>query len=193
MTQSTLRLLALPLLLAAVPAFAHPDHPLGSAGLLAGFAHPWLGFDHLLAMLVVGVWAAQLGGAARLWVPASFLSLMALGGSLAMRGYAPPQIEAGIAASLLVLGLLTISAWRLPLPLAMGLSGLFALFHGAAHGSELPALAQPQAYALGFLLATASLHALGLGLGHWAAQRHAVLGPASGALTLLAGLAYSCA
>ena len=115
--------LGLGLLSLAAPAFAHPGHDPASAGFLAGIAHPLLGLDHLLAMLVVGVWAAQAGGRARWFLPASFLALMACGALFALNGHAPPRIEAGIAASLMVLGLLCTMALRLPLSMAMGITG----------------------------------------------------------------------
>ncbi|MES2490728.1 MAG: HupE/UreJ family protein [Pseudomonadota bacterium] len=185
--------LALSLLLATAPAFAHPGHDLSGAGFVAGLMHPLLGLDHLLAMLVVGVWAAQLGGRARLWVPASFLALMGCGALFAFNGYTPPQVEAGIAASLLALGLLCATAWRLPLQLAMGVVSVFAFFHGAAHGSELPTLAQPAAFSLGFLIATASLHIAGLSFGAVSARHSSWLARACGLGTVAAGLVYSFA
>ena len=185
--------LGLGLLSLAAPAFAHPGHDPASAGFLAGIAHPLLGLDHLLAMLVVGVWAAQAGGRARWFLPASFLALMACGALFALNGHAPPRIEAGIAASLMVLGLLCTMALRLPLSMAMGITGAFAFFHGAAHGSELPALAQPAAFAAGFLLATAALHAAGLAIGT-VSQRHSQwLARACGLGALATGLIYSFA
>lgn len=153
------------LLAATLPAYAHPGHQPASAGLIAGLIHPLLGADHLLAMLMVGIWAAQLGGRARWLLPASFIALMGIGAAAAMLGHAPPRIDAGIAASLLVFGLLVALRGRLPLPAALTLTAVFALFHGAAHGLELPVLARPGAYALGFLGATAALHAAGVALG----------------------------
>ena len=181
--------LSLPLLLmVAAPAFAHPGHELHGAGFIQGLLHPLLGFDHLLAMLIVGVWAAQLGGAARVWVPASFLALMAAGAALSISGVVLPQIEAGIAVSLLVLGLVTMLALRVPLLPAMLLVGTFAVFHGAAHGLELPTLAQPVSFAMGFLMATAALHAGGMML-----PKLPLIARASGALTIAAGFAYAIA
>lgn len=181
--------LAFLLLAAAAPAFAHPGHDAATAGFAAGLLHPLLGLDHLLAMLVVGIWAAQLGGRARALVPASFVALMALGGLAAMNGYAPPRIEAGIAASLLVLGLLVTLRGRLPVAAAMALTAAFALFHGAAHGLELPRLAAPGAYAFGFGLATAALHGAGLLIGLRSQRGAGPAARAAGLLTAAAGLA----
>lgn len=152
-------LYALALFLTPAVAFAHPGHD--SAGLLAGVAHPLGGLDHLLAMLAVGLWAAQQQGAARWALPATFVASMLLGGVLGFAGLHMPLMESGIAASVLALGLLVAVAARLPLSLGLGLSALFALGHGVAHGLELPAQASPWSYALGFLAATATLHGAG--------------------------------
>lgn len=153
-------LLALPLLLAALPASAHTGLHLGS-GFASGLAHPFLGLDHLLAMVMVGMWAAQQGSAwQRLLPPLVFVSAMAVGGFLGEAGIALPQVETGIAVSVLGLGLLTAFAVRLPWGAGVPLIALFALFHGHAHGAEMPAVAL-WSYLPGFILATASLHALG--------------------------------
>ncbi len=146
-------------------ASAHPGHDAATAGFVGGLLHPLVGLDHLLAMLIVGVWAAQLGGRARLVVPAAFVTLMAGGAWLAAAGWPLPRVEAGIAASLLALGVLTTFAWRVPLALAAGIVGGFALFHGAAHGIELPLARDPLEFGAGMLLATAALHGIGLLLG----------------------------
>ncbi|NGY03144.1 HupE/UreJ family protein [Solimonas terrae] len=186
-------LAALILLTTALPALAHPGHDGASAGFVAGFLHPLLGLDHLLAMTVVGVWAAQLGGRATWLVPCSFVALMAIGGLAATQGYVPPHVEAGIAASLLVLGLLVALRRRLPMPAAMGLVALFALFHGAAHGQELPSLANPGLYAIGFVTTTASLHVAGIALGRVSQRGAGTLARVAGALTAAAGLAFAFA
>lgn len=191
MKASIRTLTGLAVLLASSTAFAHPGHDPASSGFMSGLLHPLLGLDHLLAMLIVGVWAAQLGARARWAVPAAFIGLMAVGAALALDGLAMPRVEAGVAASLLALGLVVALAWRAALPLAVGLTGGFALFHGAAHGLELPTLAQPLAYVAGFLIATAALHATGYALGALA-QRHAPwLARASGWLGVAAGLGYA--
>lgn len=159
---------ALVSLLLATPALAHPGHDATGSGLLAGLltglAHPLLGLDHLVAMLAVGVWARQLGGRAQWQLPLGFVALMVLGALAARSGYAPPAIEAGIAASLIVFGLASARMLRLAPAAAAALVAAFAVFHGAAHGSELPATARPTAFIAGFGLATALLHAAGIAI-----------------------------
>jgi urease accessory protein len=152
------------LALTPVLAQAHPI-PGEVHTLKSGFLHPLSGLDHILAMVAVGLWAAQLGGRALYLVPAAFVSLMAVGGALGMAGVPLPMVEAGILASILVLGLLIAAAVRLPVWAGMAIVGLFALFHGHAHGTELPAAATGMTYAIGFILATMLLHACGIGLG----------------------------
>ncbi len=134
-------------------------------GLAAGMMHPFSGLDHLLAMIAVGAWAAQQGGRARWAVPLAFVAMMVAGGAWGGLGNWLPGIESGIAASVLVLGLLIAFSARLPLAAGMALAGAFALFHGYAHGAEMPAIANAWLYALGFVLSTALLHAAGLGAG----------------------------
>jgi urease accessory protein len=131
-------------------------------GLLAGFSHPFLGIDHLLAMLAVGFWAAQTGGRALWAVPLTFMATLAAGAWLGTTGFPLPAVKAGIAASVLALGLLVALAIRLPLAAGMALTSVFALFHGHAHGTELPAMVSPLVYAAGFVVATGLLHASGL-------------------------------
>lgn len=152
-------LYALALFLTPALAFAHPGHD--SSGLMAGVAHPLTGLDHLLAMLAVGLWAAQQQSAARWALPVTFVASLLLGGVLGFAGLHIPFMETGIAASVLALGLLVAVAARLPMSLALGMSALFALIHGVAHGLELPELASPWGYAAGFGAATAALHAAG--------------------------------
>ena len=132
---------------------------------MGGFSHPLSGLDHILAMVAVGLWAAQLGGRALYLVPAAFVSVMTLGGALGMAGVPLPMVETGILVSMLVLGLLIAAAIRLPAMAGMAVVGLFALFHGYAHGTELPAAASGLTYAMGFIVATICLHAVGIGLG----------------------------
>jgi urease accessory protein len=141
---------------------AHPGH---GGGYLAGLTHPFTGLDHLLAMLAVGVWAAQLGGRAKWLVPASFIACMAVAASVGMSGIALPLVESGIATSVLLLGLLIAFSIKLPTALSASIVGLFAVFHGYAHGAEMPLLSTPWLYGIGFLLATAALHGTGLLLG----------------------------
>lgn len=149
-------------LAASAAASAHPGH---ADGALAGLAHPFMGLDHLLAMVAVGVWASQMGGRAKLLVPVSFVAIMALSAGLAMAGVALPMVEGGIATSVLLLGLLIAFSVKVTPALGAGIVGLFALFHGYAHGSEMPAMGSAWQYGLGFVVATGALHAVGLGLG----------------------------
>lgn len=133
------------------------------AGLSQGFAHPLLGFDHLLAMIAVGAWGAQLGGRAVWAVPGAFIGMMVAGAGLALSGISFPAVELGIVGSLLVIGALVAVAVRLPAAVGGGLVGFFALFHGHAHGAEIPEAASALLYGLGFVAATALLHGIGLG------------------------------
>jgi urease accessory protein len=146
------------------PAAAHVLAELGG-GWGAGFAHPFSGLDHLLAMVAVGVWAAQIGRPALWLLPVAFPAAMALGGALGATGFDVPFVEAGIAGSVAVLGLLIAMAVRPPVHIAAALIVVFALCHGHAHGTELPETASPLLYGIGFVLATAILHAIGLGFG----------------------------
>ncbi len=148
----------------APAAFAHTFGAHG-AGFAGGLAHPFLGLDHLLAMLAVGLWAAQLGGA-NLWrIPMAFVTAMAGGAVFANPSISVSWLETAIAASVLALGLMV--AFRLRFPSLLGLLAVstFALFHGFAHGLEMPQAASPYGYGLGFVLATASLHLAGVLLG----------------------------
>ncbi|HVV94336.1 MAG TPA: HupE/UreJ family protein [Hyphomicrobiales bacterium] len=187
-----IRLLAvLALALAATPALAHPlvYHVLS---FTAGFRHPLTGADHILAMVAVGLWAALRGGRARWAWPATFVTVMLVGGVLGMSGlvrFEPSAVESGIAASIVVLGLLVAAAARLPTVAGAVLVGVFALFHGYAHGIEMPATGQAALYAAGFVLATAALHGVGLLLGTAARGRAEPALRALGALTGAAGLA----
>jgi urease accessory protein len=134
-------------------------------GFAQGFLHPLGGVDHVLAMVTVGVFAWQLGGRALWLVPATFVLAMAAGGALGIAGVELPLVEFGIAASVVVLGAIVALKVKAPLAVAMGLVGAFAVFHGHAHGTEMPPDAAGAAYATGFLLATALLHAGGIALG----------------------------
>ncbi|MEJ0092377.1 MAG: HupE/UreJ family protein [Methylocella sp.] len=162
--------------LIATPALAHTG--LGDAhGFAHGFAHPLGGLDHELAMVAVGVFAAQIGGRALWLVPLSFIVLMTFGGALGVAGVAMPFVEICIACSIIALGALIALRVNPPIAAAMGLVGFFALFHGHAHGSEMPAEASGLAYGLGFILATAALHAVGVGLGLGVARLGGNFGP----------------
>ena len=151
-----------------IPAFAHSAKDM-RGGFLAGFAHPFTGPDHLLAMVSVGLWGAFLGRPLIVALPVIFPAVMALGALLAMFGLPQPPLEFGIAVSVLVLGGAIACAWRAPVWAASAIVAVFALFHGYAHGSEIPSLADPISYSAGFMLATGSLHLAGIGLGTIAA------------------------
>ena len=145
-------------------AFAHTG--IGpTVGFSHGFLHPITGLDHVLAMVMVGMFAAQLGGRALWLVPAAFVAVMAAGGALGVAGYPLPFVEIGIALSVVTLGALVAFGVRLPTAVAMAVVALFAIFHGHAHGSEMPETAAGLTYGLGFVVATALLHMAGIGLG----------------------------
>ena len=134
-------------------------------GLLTGFAHPISGPDHVLAMVAVGLWGAQLGAPA-IWVlPIAFPLVMALGGMLGFLGVPVPGIEYGIAASAILLGAAVAFEVRPPIVVAALLVGVFAIFHGHAHGTELPPGQSALLYSMGFVIATGCLHAIGIGIG----------------------------
>jgi urease accessory protein len=147
-------------------------HSGSDVGIFAGLLHPLLGLDHLMAMVTVGLLSAQMGGRAIWTVPATFVSVMALGGVLGILGMPIPYVEYGIALSVVVLGIALVSPKKLPVLMTMGFVGLFAIFHGQAHGAELPALSETFldvfAYVFGFLVATASLHLIGALIGQMA-------------------------
>ena len=130
----------------------------------SGFGHPLGGLDHVLAMVAVGLWATQLSGRALWLVPLTFVLTMAVGGSLGFLGIPLPMVETGIAGSVLILGALVALASRLPLVASMALVGLFAIFHGYAHGAEMAVESSALWFSLGFMLATAILHGAGIGI-----------------------------
>ena len=156
--------LAVALALVAGPALAHEGTGL-AGGFAAGFQHPLAGYDHLLAMVAVGLWGAILGRPLIVALPAIFPAMMALGGVAGMAGLPVPPVELGIALSVLVLGAAIALAWRAPVWLACVMVGAFALFHGYAHGQELPSAADPLGYSAGFVLATGLLHLAGVAVG----------------------------
>ncbi|MEQ8862301.1 MAG: HupE/UreJ family protein [Thalassobaculum sp.] len=169
-------LLAALVLLVAFPASAQQDSGFGS--LIAGFAHPVLGFDHLLAMVAVGLLSVQIGGRAVWTVPAAFVVFLEGGNGLGLAGVPLPQVEGVIALSVLALGLAIALSVELPALVAIAVVGVFAVFHGHAHGEEIPNLAGPLGFVAGFMLASALLHLAGVGLGVLAArpQLRALLG-----------------
>lgn len=136
-----------------------------TVGFMHGLTHPLSGLDHILAMTAVGLFAARLGGKALWLVPAAFVFMMAVGGAMGISGLSLPGVELGIAASVIVLGAAVALDFSLPVSFAMGLAGFFALFHGHAHGSEMPLEASGFTYGVGFILATALLHLFGIALG----------------------------
>jgi urease accessory protein len=172
-------------------ALAHTDVGTISGGFMSGFTHPLFGLDHVVAMIAVGLWGAFLGRPA-IWVlPVVFPMVMAFGGALGVIGVPLPGIETGIAASALVLGLMVTLAIRPPLWVAALLVGVFAIFHGHAHGTELPAATNPLLFSAGFVSATGMLHLAGIAFGElsrwsWGAVAVRV----GGALIALSGLGF---
>lgn len=187
----TLALAFVVLVLPSSSALAHTgaEHAFSFA---SGFKHPLTGLDHMLAMVAVGLWAGLNGGRA-LWLwPVAFVGVMVLGGLLGVAGIAVPMVEGGILASVVVLGLLVLTAVKLPAAAGAILVAAFALLHGHAHGAELPGEAAAATYAAGFAIATAVLHAIGIGVAHVAGSatgRLAVRG--AGALVAAAGVALA--
>ncbi|MFG1240235.1 HupE/UreJ family protein [Xanthobacter autotrophicus DSM 597] len=162
----TIRTAAAAAALTLLPQLAFAHTGAGAVhGFSHGFAHPLGGLDHLLAMVTVGIFAWQLGGRAVWAVPATFVGLMAVGGALGVSGIDVPFVELGIALSVTVLGGVVAFGLKAPLAAAMAMVGFFAIFHGHAHGVEMPADASGLAYGLGFMVATAGLHLAGIGLG----------------------------
>ena len=165
MPRTAFRLLVtIALLLAPSVAFAHPGHGEGGS-LLAGFIHPLSGIDHLLAMTAVGLIAAHLGGRALWAVPATFVAVMVLGGVSGAAGISLPFVEIAIALSVVIFGLMIFSGRAPPVPAALALVGIFAIFHGHAHGTEMPVDGSGMLYGMGFMVATALLHGFGITLG----------------------------
>jgi urease accessory protein len=160
----------------------------------AGFAHPWTGLDHLLAMVAVGLWAGLNGGRAMWAWPVAFVGVMVVGGLAGVASVGLPMVEPGILASVIVLGLMVLTAARLPVWAGAALVALFAVLHGHAHGAELPAEGAAASYFAGFALATAALHALGLGLAYAASgERGRLIVRGAGAAVAAAGVALAVA
>lgn len=182
---------AAPFLFASVtPALAHVEA--GQAqGLVSGLLHPISGLDHVLAMISVGLWGAQLGAPALWLLPVTFPVVMAFGGFLGLAGVSLPGVEIGIALSALILGIM-VALEAKPNPLIAALIvGAFAIFHGHAHGTELPPNESGLAYSIGFVIATGCLHGIGIliGLIHSSALGRAVL-RLSGGVVALAGAMF---
>jgi urease accessory protein len=187
-------LTGLPVLLLAGAADAHTGHGAVS-GLAAGFSHPLGGLDHMLAMIAVGVLGFQLRGRAMWALPATFVAMMVAGGLLGLGGVALPLVELGIVGSGIVLGLAIALGRRLPVAMAAPLAGAFGIFHGHAHGAEMPAGASMWEFGVGFVVATLLLHGMGITL----ARAVEMAGPnfataatrISGAAIAVAGLAFA--
>lgn len=162
--KTALRSILISLSLLPGAAFAHTGAG-HTHGFVHGFTHPIGGLDHLLAMVAVGMFAAYLGGRALWLVPATFVGVMALGGLLGVSGVSLPYVEVGIALSVVALGLLVALRWNFPIAAAMAIVAVFAVFHGYAHGTELPENASGIGYSIGFMIATALLHLVGIAIG----------------------------
>lgn len=169
----------------SAPAFAHLD-PTEHGSLMAGVTHPLSGADHMLAMIAVGFWAAQVGGKARWIVPAAFVSLMTLGFVLALAHASLPFVEPAILASVIGLGLLVALAVRVPTSVSAAIVGVFALFHGHAHGGEL-GTATALTFGLGFIAATALLHLAGVSFGALLGSRSPIVTRILGIITAAGG------
>ncbi|MCO5089797.1 HupE/UreJ family protein [Bosea sp. (in: a-proteobacteria)] len=174
---------------AASPAFAHVN-PAEHGSFAAGFSHPLLGADHVLAMLGVGLWAFLVGGRAVWAIPSAFVGTMMLGFGAALAGIGLPFVEPTIAASVVVIGLLALVAAQVPVVVGIVVVGFFALFHGYAHGGEMGE-ATSLSFMSGFALATALLHAVGIGIGlagNALSRRGRIAARIAGGLTALGGL-----
>ena len=162
-----------------------------AGGFISGFLHPIFGWDHVVAMVAVGLWGAFLGIPAIWILPVVFPLVMTLGGALGVMGVPIPAVETGIAASAVVLGAMVAIAARPPIWIAAVIVGLFAIFHGHAHGTELPNAANPLAYSMGFVISTGMLHLSGIAFGlvvRWPAGKIAVR--AAGGAIALAGVGF---
>jgi urease accessory protein len=177
------------LALSTAPAFAHLN-PQEHGSFMAGFSHPLFGLDHILVMVAVGLWASQIGGRALWLVPAAFVGTMAFGFGLAVAGVDLPFVEPAILASVVALGLLVAMAARFDTIASAALVAAFALFHGHAHGGELGA-AGAASFGIGFVVATALLHAAGIAIGIGVARiaNGAILARIIGGLTAVTGVA----
>jgi len=171
-------------------AFAHVER--GQAtGFITGLQHPWSGLDHVLAMIAVGIWGAQLGNPALWLLPVTFPMVMSLGALVGLLGIPLPGIEIGIALSAILLGMMVFGEVRPKLVIAAGLVGFFAIFHGHAHGTELPPGQSGLLYSMGFVMATGILHGLGITIGlihRWPVGQLALRG--AGAFIALMGVIF---
>lgn len=163
----------------------------GAGGLVAGLVHPMSGLDHVLAMVAVGLWGAQLGAPAIWMLPVAFPLVMACGGMLALAGVPLPGVEIGIAASALLLGVAVMLELRLPIAVASAVVAVFAVFHGHAHGAEVAPGHDALLYSMGFVIGTGTLHAAGIGIGtvhRWSWGR--VVLRAAGAMVAAGGVLF---
>lgn len=185
-----LRVVAFALLLWPATAMAHVEA--GQAGgMLSGLSHPVSGFDHVLAMVAVGLWGAQLGLAAVWVLPVAFPMMMAMGGALGLMGIPLPGVEIGIAVSAIILGALILGEVKMPLSAAIAIVAFFAVFHGHAHGTELAPGQNAMLYSIGFVVSTGCLHGIGIAIGlvhRWKPGR--IVLRAAGLLVMLGGLYY---
>ena len=178
------------LLLVPASAFAHVEG--GQAtGFITGLQHPWSGLDHVLAMIAVGIWGAQLGNPAMWLLPVTFPMVMSLGAMMGLLGIPLPGVEIGIALSAILLGTMVVGEVRPKMMVAALLVGFFAIFHGHAHGTELPAGQSGLLYSMGFVIATGCLHGIGISLGlvhRWPVGRLALRG--AGAFIAVMGVTF---
>jgi len=189
-TRASAALCGLGLFILTGPAFAHTETG-ASSGFLSGFFHPVFGVDHVVAMVAVGLWGAFLGAPAIWLLPIVFPLVMALGGALGIAQIELPGVETGIALSAVILGLCVAFAFKPPLWVAAIIVGAFAIFHGHAHGAEMPDAANAMSYALGFVIATGLLHLCGIAIGalvRWPSGVMLVRG--AGGLIAVAGGAF---
>ena len=178
------------LLVFSEPAFAHADPASLKGGFMSGFMHPISGLDHVVAMVAVGLWGAFLGRPA-IWVlPVVFPLVMAFGGALGVAGVPIPHIETGIALSGVVLGLVVLFAVKPPMWIAAIIVGAFAIFHGHAHGAELPNAANPLIYSVGFVIGTGLLHLAGIAIGELKRLYNGWIVRAGGAVVAIIGLGF---
>ncbi len=194
MRKNVIPAIGLALVFGLIPSivYAHDGSNVPFGGFLSGLVHPVLGYDHLLAMLSVGILSAQIGGRAIWTVPATFVGVMAIGGSLGLIDIGLTSPELGIAASLVLLGAIIAAERSLPVRLAMLGVGFFAIFHGYAHGTEMPTTAEPVLYAFGFLTGTALIHIAGVVIGDIAKhyERGKVVLRVGGGLIALVGFLF---
>jgi len=193
MRQITLKIVLAVMATLPALALAHPGHE-HTNSFMTGFLHPLGGLDHLLAMVAVGIWATTLGGRAIWAVPAAFVTTMLVGGGLAVAGIQVPFIEQGIVLSVLFMGALLLSSAKFSLLSCALVAGFFALFHGAAHGLEMPLTANGAVYALGFATATILLHSVGMAFGAVVASIQApIINRITGSVIAVAGMVLAFA